>query len=228
VAVSAPAPQVLVSSSNRSTGEIRIAPHAGYRWFENNNSQLKAENRFLTGFSLEGAVNSHFAFEGSFTYGRDEFNYRYLSAGSYVNNNYLLPYNYGSYPNIFYGPQALAYPVTRSRDSYEASAGVKVGVTVDRVRPFLSAGIGGIIQKYNIDDRYTTAQARAAGWSRTTTQVIANLGGGLNIALADNLLVGGRFDYQPIVNRKSGDVMNIIYGDAKNRYRALGELSLRF
>ncbi len=231
--VAAPVAPVAVSESRsfsnpRGRGEVRIAPHAGYRWFENNNSQLKARNLFLTGFGLEGSVNDYLAFEGSFTYGRDEFDYRYLSPGSYVSPNYMLPSNYGYYPNTFYGPQALAFPVTRSRDSYEAQVGVKVGMVVDRVRPYVSAGIGGIIQKYNIDDSYTTAQARAAGWSRTTTQVLANLGGGLNVSLADNLMIGARFDYQPIVNRKSNDPMNMIYGDSKNRYRTLGELSLRF
>ena len=214
-----------------STSAFKLAPFAGRRWFENGAvSEMHPNNLFVVGATLEGAVNSYLSIEGSFSYGRDEFNYSnygmsayaggFVGAGygpSYYNNPYAQTPYYGSYAVV---------PV-RSRDTFEIGTAVKIGTNIDRVRPYGIAGIGGILQRYNIDDSYTTAAANSIGWQRSTTNMLGDFGGGLDLSLAKNMSAGARFDYQPVLNRQYSE-MNRIYGDAQNRYRVTGNFQLIF
>jgi hypothetical protein len=214
------------SGSNRarfrdsSESKFRLTPFTGYRWFENNNSEFRARNLFLVGVALEGSLNRYISIEGSFTYGRDQFSYGYYGA------------NYGGYGYYGYSYQPYAggyggYIAARSRDSFEILGGAKVRLLSGSVRPFGIIGIGGILQRYNIDDGYTSAYLESIGLQRSTTHVVGNFGGGVDFVVADNMLIGGRFDYQPILNARYSE-MHRIFGDAKSRYRLLGSLQLSF
>ena len=234
--MSAGSEMAMVSTEQVQSGSngLRLSPFAGYRWFENNNSEFRANNEFTVGFTLEGQMNSMIGIEGNFAYGRDRFssynayNGYGMNAGyspNYANNGYAGYNNYNSYNS--YGPSSSYLSSIRTRDSYEAGIGLKVGHTTRKVRPFAVVGIGGLLQRYNIDDAYTTAAATYAGWQRTTTHLLGDLACGMDVELSPNLSLGGRFDYQPILNRPITP-MHLIYGDAKNRLRLTGNLQLKF
>jgi len=222
-----------VRSSSSST--FSLSPFAGYRWMEDGNTQFKVRNLYVTGVNLSGQMNKFLGLEGSFTYGRDEMRQRY-----YNTNVYNQPYNRNSgyYGNSYYGNrnrntgsyynQSSVYGFVRSRDSFDIAANAKLGYMVGSVRPYALGGIGGMMQKYNIDNSYTTQQARYAGFDRNTTHVTAQFGGGVDIELASNFTLGGRFDYQRVFDSNKYPLMNSLYGDGINRYRLVGSLQVIF
>lgn len=227
--------QTSVESNDSSRGGFRLVPMAGYRWSENNASEYESRNMGVGGVGLEGVVSKNISIEGSFLYGRDDFyhqgyNNGYYNGANYSNGNYN-NYNNGYYNNGYspynsYNPyDPLSAP--RSRDSFEVNGALKLGARMGSVRPYVLGGIGGMLQKYNIDDSITTEMLTQNGMSRTTTHVVGNFGGGADLVAGGNLTVGARFDYQSFLNREYTET-NRIFGDMTNRYRVIGSVQMIF
>ncbi|MBS1984966.1 MAG: hypothetical protein JST16_12425 [Bdellovibrionales bacterium] len=230
--------------------KFKIAPVIGYRWFDNNNSIFRANNVLMGGLAMEGQLNRYFGIEGNFIYGRDNFSVQ----NGYGVGGYGVGYPGAGYPGAGYpgagypggpGYVGAGYPggvpspinpysiAMRSRDSYEAGVNAVLGYDMSYgFRPYVVGGVGYLYQKYNIDDSYTTATLRQAGLSRTTDYFTGNLGVGVNFGATQNLSIGARFDYQALLNSNNTNGtysnMNIIWGDAKNRYRLTGSVQLVF
>lgn len=201
-------------------GSFTIAPFAGYRWFDNDAKIYRAENKITAGINLEGKLNRYFSFEGAFTFGHDKFYQRGFG------------YGLGGFGGGFNQQTSGIIGATRSRDTFEVTGGLKASFQVtNSVTPFIAGSLGGMLSNYNIDNQFTIAELREAGLSRSTTQFIGNMGGGVDIAVARNFSIGGRFDYQAALNKKNYynlANMNSIWGDQANRYRLLGSLQLVF
>ena len=216
----------LGASLDLKSNSFKVVPMGGYRWFENDNAEYEAQNMGLGGVGLEGALTKNISIEGSFLYGRDEFNYR----GAMAYNSYA---NTGYYANGYYNNGYNSYNVNpllapRSRDSFEVNGALKLGADMGSVRPYVLGGIGGIMQKYNIDDSYTTEYLAQIGLSRSTNNVVGNFGAGMDFgSQSSSLRVGARFDYQSFF---AGDYteMQRIFGDISNRYRVIGSVQMVF
>jgi len=211
--------------------EFKITPFGGYRWYENNRAQYKVNNDFVAGVQLEGAITDYLAIEGSFTYGRDSFApnaYGQAGYGNYgYNGGYAQqgPYAYNSYQTSGYNNGLL--PMPSARDSYEVSTGVKAGTNLGKVRPYAAVGIGGLFQRYRIDQVQDIAWMQQVGLQRASNYVLGNFGAGLDVRVAKNFSIGSRFDYQALLNAKP-TIYNQIWGDALNRMRLTGNMSLVF
>lgn len=231
-AVAAPAPAVavpataattpsyssLAAPAKLSTTRFSIAPLAGYRWTPNNNSEFRSENRGIGGVAVEGRIANIVGLEANYLFGRDR-----LQPRVYGNafNSFALPYNqYGFFYQI------------PNRETHEFNGNVKLGWFVGKVKPYALAGIGAMYTSYaSIDDPITRAEAEAIGWQRSSTHFVGNLGGGLDVKLADNFSIGARVEYQHIFGR--GVVVgpysiDSIYGDSKNRVKSLGSIQVTF
>ena len=217
-----------VVRARRDNSGFRLAPMAGYRWFQYNNnfSEYQAQNLGMAGMALEGIFSRYASVEGTFLYGRDEFYYRGLN-GFGANNYNGGYYNGGYYNDGYYGPYNNPLFAPRSRDSFEVSGALKLNAAIGPTRPYILGGIGGIIQKYNIDDSFTTQMLNQIGLQRSTTNVVGNFGAGIDFAANNSLSLGARFDYQAFLNRQFTE-MDRIFGDKTNRYRLMGALQLNF
>lgn len=212
--------------------QFKLSPVIGYRWFQDAQySQYRPQNVLVGGVGLEGVIGRYLSVEGNFLYGRDNFGMQYYGAAPYASG-----YGYGGagyapgYGQGGYGYATYANLPLRSRDSFEVAGGVKLGYDVSMVRPFVAFGVGGLFQKYNIDDAYTTESLRQIGLARSTTHFTLMPGAGLDFSVANNMSLGARFDYQYITNRYNQNytAMDAIWGDARNRYRLTGSLQLVF
>ncbi len=221
--------QEIATSVNSSDSASRdssfsLSPVIGYRWYQNNNYMFKAQNQYLTGVQMSGEVNKYMGLEASFTYGRDNLRPNYI-----YNGNYYAPQqynnNYSSYGNYNYGYGQMV--TVRTRDSYEFGGALKLGYSASMVRPYALIGLTHVTQRYNIDDGATKAYAESIGWTRSTTNMAANYGAGLDVKLDRYLAVGARFDYQYTINRKAS-YMHDLYGDQDNRMRVMGTIQLVF
>lgn len=208
------------SSSVFSSTQFRIAPMGGYRWTQNNNSQFRSENRGVVGVALEGRLANIFGLEANYMYGHDFLEYGF--GGIFYNNYMYNLYNSGQY--------GFVYNI-RTRDTHEFNANAKLGWFVGSVQPYIMGGFGAMYTAYNIDDPVTKKQAASIGWKRSSTHLVGNSGVGLDFVVAKNLSVGTRVEYQYIFGTKftanPWDIINI-YGDTKNKIKALGSLQLIF
>jgi hypothetical protein len=224
-----------VETSSAVTVSVRSArpsfmltPFAGYRWTVNERSEFDVQNRGMAGVMFGGALSRYLAIEGAFSYSRDQFASRTVQAypmqyqygpGYYNQNGY---YNYG-YNNGYYG----GYDSFRARNTFDLSAGVKLGVPVQMVTPFVVGRLGGQLNKYEIDNSFTTAQAQNIGWSRSSTHTTGVVGGGLDVAVGRDVDFGGRWEYMSILNRRYNE-MDRIYGDSRDRSMVSANLTIRF
>jgi hypothetical protein len=213
------------ASGNGSGVEFKVSPFLGRAWYENNRAQYKVDNDFVGGVQLEGALTDYFAIEGTFAYGRDSFvpNMGYQQYGYNGYGSYQGPYAYQS--NGYYAGGLI--PMPNARDTFEASVGGKVGTNLGKVRPYAAAGIGGLFQRYRIDQVQDIAYLQQVGLQRSTNYLLGNVGAGLDFRLGKNASVGGRFDYQSLLNTKP-TIYNQIWGDSLNRMRLTGNVSVIF
>lgn len=212
----------VTSTSKMSTTQFSIAPLAGYRWTPNNNSEFRSENRGIGGVAVEGRIANIVGLEANYLFGRDRLQPRVYGSNVYGGyNNFAMPYNdYGFFYQI------------PNRETHEFNGNVKLGWFVGKVKPYALAGIGAMYTSYaSIDDPVTRAQAEAIGWQRSSTHFVGNLGGGLDVKLADNFSIGARVEYQHIFGRGvlvGPYNIDAIYGDSKNRVKSLGSIQVTF
>lgn len=207
-----------------------VSPFVGYRWTDEKFNEFDVDNIVTAGISVGGLLNSYIGLEGVFAYAYDKFETRTFAVPTPYGPAYgpapvpVPGYGYNPYYNGYNPYSANAY---RARDSFELTGGVKVGYFRGRVNPFATARAGGILQKYRIDNAYTTQQAANIGWSRSTTHGLAEFGGGVDFRIDRSVNLGARFDYQTILASQN-TAMNQLYGDARDRYRAVAELAIKF
>ncbi len=187
-------------SSFLSNGNLTFS--AGYRWMPQDDRTGEYDIMNLGYFNVAFGSNiaSFFGLEASVGYGRDRFD-----------SNYNYSY----------------YEIYRSRDVFDVATNAKIGMLKGRTQAYVLGGIGAIHQRYNIDDQYTTEQAEFAGWTRTSTRLMSNLGIGLEYAMNRNMGIGARFEWNHILNGKSNP-MDAIWGDSHDRMKIMGGLQLRF
>ncbi len=196
-----------------SDASFAVSPFVGYRWTSGNYA-LKVQNRFVGGLALEGAITKWLSLEGNFNFAQDEFRNK--------GNQQMVPSAYG--PSSY--PSSYGYYI-RTRNTFGVMVGAKSGYELGRFKPFVAAAVGGRFSKYNIDDAYTKAVAQAAGWSRSTNNMLASAGLGVDYKVMRNFAIGTRVDYEMVLNKKN-NAMNQIYGDSANGYRAALTAALVF
>lgn len=213
-----------VGRSSLSTTKISLAPVVGYQWFQTQGTYFSVKNQYMVGFRLGGDFSQFAGVEAGMLYSRDTMKNRYTNYG--YNYGYS-PYNYGgAYYYNGYDIGQIGY-YTRTRDSYDFGANLKLGYMKDTVRPYAVAGFSYLLQNYNIDDSQTKGYAESIGWKRTTTNTAANFGAGVDVSASNTLSFGARFDYQNMLNRKAS-FMHDLYADQSARTRLTGSLQLMF
>lgn len=234
-------------SSGGLLGDVRfkISPVLGTRWFQNNGySVYRPRNSVMGGIAFEGQVSRFLGIEANFLYGRDNFqlNNGYGVGGYYggagmaggpgMGGGYgPQMQGYGMNNGMLMSPGGYAIPMPQYRNSYDIAANAKMGYQFGKVNPYAIAGIGGLLQRYMIDDAYTTEMGRQAGWSRSTNYLTANYGLGVDANFARNFGAGLRMDYQAILNRNNSGGspgMDMYWGDARNRFRLTGTIQVVF
>lgn len=217
--------------------QFKIVPVIGYRWYQYAGmTQVRPYNIAMGGVGMEGVIGRYFSLEGAFLYGRDRFTSQYGygpygGAGyGYAGAGYGGGYPGAAVPGIGGAGCGYGCPLPQSRDSFEVNGGAKIGYQFGMVRPFVSFDVGGILNKYNIDDAYTTEYLRSIGYQRTSTHFSLIPGGGFDLRVSSSINVGARFDYQYITNvqRQAFTAMDGIWGDSLSRYRLTGSLQLVF
>jgi hypothetical protein len=208
-------------SSHLFGREVKVSPIAGYRWMTDNNSAFRVENQFIAGVALESKLANWVSLEANYIFGRDKLRERGGYGGSYYGAGHMGydDYGYGGYDNMAY--------YVRERDSHEFSGNMKIGLLSGTVRPYGIVGIGMLLQKYRIDDQYTTAEASAAGWKRLFDDTVGNYGGGVDVKAGSNIAVGARVEYQKVYGSKNTN-LNDLYGHTEDRVRATGSVSVLF
>ncbi len=195
----------LSSADDRTTGKISFS--AGYRWMPYQPFfGFDVQNMGFFSGAIETKLGSAMAIEGSFGYGRDRITTPfYEMTPGYIDAAYY----------------------ARSRDVFEVAANVKLGYLKGSFQPFVLGGIGAAHQRYNIDDFYTLAEADAAGWSRTSTRMVGNLGAGVDFAMNKNIGFGIRYEWNYIFNKHLNN-MDDLYGDSSDRMKVVGSLQIAF
>ena len=182
------------------------------------------------GATLEGALNDFISIEGSFSYAKDNYSYNTVSSGYGSTCSTCSGYQGGGYGQQSYGnyysPQAITLSAGK-RNTLEFGTGIKLGVRIQKIRPFAAAGIAANLNRYTIDDPQTLAYANDAGWSRSSLNVLGNFGGGMDVNFSKNIGLGARFDYQAVLN-KSDSAFKAIWSENSPRYRLLGNLIVSF
>jgi opacity protein-like surface antigen len=196
---------VSLSSARHSSGKLSLS--AGYRWMPYTPFMgYDVQNMGFFSGAIETKLGTAMALEGSFGYGRDRI---------------TTPF-YGMTPG-FQDPFYYA----RSRDVFEFSANMKLGYLKGTFQPFVLGGVGAVHQRYNIDDFYTLADADYAGWSRSSTRLVGNLGAGVDFAMNSNIGFGLRYEWNYIFN-KHYNPMNDLYGDSSDRMKIVGSMQISF
>jgi opacity protein-like surface antigen len=188
-----------------STGSLSII--GGYRWIHEEFSDYDVQNLGYVGISLSTRIASFFGLEAMGGYGRDRLVSPYFSI---YDPGYSDPYYYA-----------------RSRDVFEVAANAKLGLLKGKFQPYILGGVGALHQRYNIDNVYTSMEADYAGWSRTTTKLVGNIGGGIDFSINKNLGFGVRYEYNYVFNKKYNP-MDGLYGDSHDRMKVVGGLQINF